>query len=375
MSSDPYHCELPRERDLRLDAARGIALWFIFLNHISDNVCSWLTTSRYGFSDSTEVFMFVSGVTCALAYDVVRHCDGWWAVVSHTLRRGWEIYAAFLTLIVGLVVIVYVSGNDSLADEANVRILMQQPGAALAHAAILQYRPVNTDVLPDFVLFHLMFAPLLWLLVKSPDSALAGSALLYACVQLFDWNLPQWPIHDWYFNPFAWQFLVVLGAWWVLGGDKRYRSWVISGPVVALAVGYLLFAFFITLGWSIKSLEALVPVGVVKLIYPIDKSGLDPLRLLHFLAIAVVVARFVPSSWRGLSTPLLRGAVRCGENSLEIYCLGVLLSLLADFLLARMSGGVLAQIAVSVVGVAVLIAFATLSTWIGIGSRRQAKLF
>jgi len=375
VSSDSYHCELPPERDLRLDAARGIALWFIFLNHISDNVCSWLTTSRYGFSDLAEVFMFVSGVTCALAYDVVRHCDGWWAVVSHSLRRGWEIYAAFLTLIVAIVVIVYVSGDDSLADEANVRILLQQPGAALARAAILQYRPVNTDVLPVFVLFHLMFAPLLWLLAKSPDSALAGSAVLYACVQLFDWNLPQWPVHDWYFNPFAWQFLVVIGAWWVMAGNKRYRSWLISAPVVALAVVYLLFAFFITLGWSIKSLEALVPASLAKMIYPIDKSGLDPLRLLHFLAIAVVIARFVPSSWGGLSTPLLRGAVRCGENSLEIYCLGVLFSLLADFLLAQMSGGVMAQIAVSVIGVALLIAFATLSTWIGIASRRQAKLF
>jgi hypothetical protein len=118
-----------------------------------------------------------------------------------------------------------------------------------------------------------------------------------------------------------------------------------------------------------------VPAGVVKVIYPIDKSDLDPLRLLHFLAIAVLVARFVPSNWRGLSTPLLRGAVRCGENSLEIYCLGVMLSLLAHLLLTRVSGGTPAQIAVSIMGVAALIAFATLSTWIGMGSRRQARLF
>ena len=375
MSSDAYHCELSPQRDLRLDACRGIALWFVFINHIPGNICTWLTLSRYGFSDTTEIFMFVSGVTCALAYDVVRHCDGWWAVVSHTLRRGWEIYAAFLTLIVGLVVLVYASGNDSLADEANVRVLFTQPGAALSHAAILQYRPVNTDVLPDFVVFHLLFAPLLWLMSKSPDVTLAGSAVLYACVQLFGWNLPQWPIHDWYFNPFAWQFPVVLGAWWVMGGRMRYRSWVISRSVVALAVIYLLFALFIALGWSIKPLEALVPAGVVKVIYPIDKSDLDPLRLVHFLAIAVLVARFVPSNWRGLSTPLLRGAVRCGENSLEIYCLGVMLSLLANLLLIEISGGASAQIAVSVIGVAVLIAFATLSTWVGIGSRRQARLF
>ena len=165
--------------------------------------------------------MFVSGVTCALAYGAVQRCDGWWAVVSHTLRRGWEIYAAFLTLIIGLVVLVYWAGVDRLADDANVRVLLEHPGAALAHAAILQYRPVNTDVLPDFVLFHLLFAPLLWLLLKIPNVAVTASALLYGLVQVYGWNLPGWPINDWYFNPFAWQFLVVLGAWWVMAGRTR----------------------------------------------------------------------------------------------------------------------------------------------------------
>ena len=53
------------DRDLRLDACRGIALWFIFLGLVPDNVGSWLTLRPYGFSDTTELFMFVSGLTCA----------------------------------------------------------------------------------------------------------------------------------------------------------------------------------------------------------------------------------------------------------------------------------------------------------------------
>jgi hypothetical protein len=53
-------------RDLRIDACRGIALWWIFLDHIPNNIGSWLTPRNYGFSDAAEVFMFVSGVTCAL---------------------------------------------------------------------------------------------------------------------------------------------------------------------------------------------------------------------------------------------------------------------------------------------------------------------
>ena len=225
------------------------------------------------------------------------------------------------------------------------------------------------------MLFHLLFAPLLWLLLKIPNVAVAASALLYGLVQVYGWNLPGWPVNDWYFNPFAWQFLVVLGAWWVTAGRRaRFRALVTSRPMVGLAIAYLVFGLVVALSWSFKPLEVLIPQSMARLIYPIDKSDLDPLRLLHFLAIAILVARFVPSDWRGLTTPVLRGAVRCGENSLEIYCLGVLLSLAAYMLLLRISDGVVAQMVVSATGILLLVGFATLSTWIGIGSRRQPKL-
>ena len=68
-------------RDLRIDVCRGIALWFIFLDHVPNNIGSWLTLRNYGFSDSAEVFMFVSGVTCALAYGQARSRDGWTGVI------------------------------------------------------------------------------------------------------------------------------------------------------------------------------------------------------------------------------------------------------------------------------------------------------
>jgi hypothetical protein len=353
----------------------GIALWFIFLDHIPGNIGSWLTLSHYGFSDTSELFMFVSGVTCALAYGQVQRRDGWFAVVSHTVRRSWEIYAAFLTLTVACVVMVYLVGGGQFADETNTRIVLEHPGPALAHAASLQYRPVDTDVLPTFVLFHFLFAPLLWLLLKAPDLALGASLLLYVLVQHFGWNLPQRPINQWYFNPFAWQVLVVLGAWWELRGRFLLNSWMGLRAVTGIAALYLLFAFLVTLGWSYKPLEAAVPQVLVDLIYPIDKSDLDPLRLLHFLAIAILVAAFVPREWKGLATPILRGAIRCGENSLEIYSAGVLLSLGGRILLVKVSSGFAMQVAVSISGVAVLVAIATLLTRIKIASRSEPRLF
>jgi hypothetical protein len=201
----------------------GVALWFIFLDHVPDNIGSWLTLRQYCFSDTIELFMFVSGVTCALAYGKVQRCNGWFAVISHTLRRSSDIYIAFLLLTIAGVVMVYLAGGDRFADETNTRIFLEHPGSALARAAILQYRPVNTDVLPAFVLFHLLFAPLLWLLLRMPNVALAASLLLYLLVQLFGWNLPQSPQNEWYFNPFAWQFLGCLARGGRLGISMRLK--------------------------------------------------------------------------------------------------------------------------------------------------------
>lgn len=361
-------------RDLRLDLCRGLALWCIFLDHIPNNVFSWLTLRHYGFSDATEVFMFVSGVTCALSYSDVRTRFGWASVFAHTLLRSWQIYAAFLILTIALAAIVYASGSDRLADEVNVRVLLQNPGAALIYAAILTYRPVNTDVLPTFVLFHLFFAPVLWGILKRPGASLMISAFVYALVQMYGWNLPEWPTNQWYFNPLAWQFLVVLGAWWAIRGYRMFWPRIVSWPVVALAIAYLCFGFVIALSWEIEPLASVIPGDIGRLIYPINKPDLDPVRLLHFLAIAVIVARFVPRNWRGFAIVGLRGAIRCGECSLETYCAAVVLSLLAGLCLTELSNSIAAQLVVSTAGVAALVLFATGLTWIGKHSRQHPKL-
>lgn len=357
-------------RDLRIDACRGIALWCIFLDHVPHNIGSWLTLRNYGFSDAAEVFMFVSGVTCALAYGKVWSCEGWTSVIRRTLRRSWDIYIAFLLLTLACAILVHIAGVERLADESNTRILLDQPGATLAHAAILQYRPVNTDVLPIFVLLHLLFAPLLWLLLRLPNLTLGASLALYALVHMFGWSLPAWPNGHWAFNPLAWQLLVVLGAWVIIEGE-RVRPWLTSRMALAPAILYLVVSLVIALSWRIKPLEALIPQGLTKLAYPVDKSNLDPLRLLHFLALAVVAVWLVPPNRQALTTAVMRGAILCGKNSLPIFCLGVLLTLVSLLALLDISEGLAMQITLSVGGVLTMIVAATLLNLIKIKPRSQ----
>ncbi|RXG99230.1 OpgC domain-containing protein [Bradyrhizobium zhanjiangense] len=357
-------------RDLRIDACRGIALWCIFLDHVPNNIGSWLTLRNYGFSDAAEVFMFVSGVTCALAYGKVWRCEGWTSVIRRTLRRSRDIYVAFLLLTLACALLVHIAGVERLADESNTRILLDQPGATLAHAAILQYRPVNTDVLPIFVLLHLLFAPLLWLLLRLPNVTLGASLALYTLVHMFGWSLPAWPNGHWAFNPLAWQLLVVLGAWMIIEGE-RVRPWLTSRMALAPAVLYLVFSLVIALSWRIKPLEALIPQGLTKLAYPMDKSNLDPLRLLHFLALAVVAVWFVPPNRQALTTAVMRGAILCGRHSLPIFCLGVLLTLVSLLALLDISEGLAMQITLSLGGVLTMIVAATLLNLIKIKRRPQ----
>jgi hypothetical protein len=363
-------------RDLRLDACRGLALWFIFLDHIPDNVLVWLTLRNYGFSDTTEVFVFVSGYTCMLAYGGALREQGWLTTVVRALRRGWEIYVAFLLLLIAYLAVIWALGGGSrYLDETNTAVFFGNPGAALVRGASMQYTPVNTDVLPTFVLLHLAFPGVLWLLTRSAAVALAASLLLYLLVQAFGWNLPAWPEGQWFFNPLAWQVLFVFGAWYANEGAVRLRTILQSRAALLLAMLYLAFSLAIALSWQLKVLEGFMPDALSKLIYPVDKSNLSPLRLLHFLALAVVVARLTTPDWQGLMKPWMTALIRCGENSLAMYCFGVLLSFMGRVILIEFSGTLAMQVAVSIAGVALMIAAATLMTWTSQLDRPGPKLF
>jgi hypothetical protein len=373
--SDPAAYLDGARRDLRLDACRGLALCFVFIDHIPGNTFEWLTLRNYGFSDATEVFVFVSGYTCMLAYGGALSEQGWPTVIVRSLRRGLEIYAAFLLLVIVYLVLVWATGNSFYLDETNTRVFFENPGTALVHVVALQYAPVNTDILPTFVMLHLGFPLVLWLLIRSAAVALAASFLLYVMVQMYSWHLPAWPTGELYFNPLAWQFLFVFGAWCACRGTVGRL--VLGRPRVSLmlAMLYIVFSLIVTLSWRIEALKWLIPDVVAGLIYPIDKSHLAPLRVVHFLALAVVVSRFIPSDWPGLIRPWTAAMIRCGENSLSIYCFSVLFSFLAFVILNEVSNGLAMQAAVSLVGIALLIAVATLLTWEAKLDRRGPKLF
>ena len=180
---------------------------------------------------------------------------------ARILRRAWQIYVAHIFLFtIFMAEIAYVAAtfdNPLYAEEMNILDFLKQPDVTIFQALLLKFKPVNMDVLPLYIVLLLLFPPMLWMLLRQPGFALAGSALVYVLAWNFDWNLPAYPNGVWFFNPFAWQLLFVFGAWCALGGAQRL-SYVLRSPyVLTLAIAYLIFAFAITLTWYIEPLAAL----------------------------------------------------------------------------------------------------------------------
>lgn len=365
------------ERDLRLDVFRGVALWLIFLDHIPSNVVSWITIRNYGFSDATEIFVFISGYTAAFVYGRALNERGFTVAAARILRRAWQVYVAHIFLfVIFLAQIAYVTAsfeNPLYAEEMNVLEFLRQPDVMLIQALLLKFKPVNMDVLPLYIVLLLWFPPILWMLVHRPLLALAGSAGLYALAWNYGLNLPAYPSGTWVFNPLAWQLLFVFGAWCALGGAERL-AWVTRSRIAfAAAIAYLAFALAIVLTWYFPRYGVYVPKWLTEWMYPIDKVNLDVLRFAHFIALAVVTIRFVPYGWPKLRSPIFRPAILCGQHSLEIFCLGVFLAFAAHFVLVEFSRSIAMQVAVSALGILIMISAAWLLAWYKSFEERGAK--
>ena len=96
---------------------------------------------------------------------------------------------------------------------------------------------------------------------------------------------------------------------------------------------------------------------------------------MHFLALAVLVAQLMPRDWHVLMKPGVMAMIRCGENSLAIYCFGVLLAFVGLAILSQFSAGLVMQIVISVCGLAIMSAAASLMTFASKQDRPGPKLF
>jgi hypothetical protein len=356
------------ERELRLDLFRGMALWLIFVDHLPTNILTWFTIRNYGFSDATEIFIFISGYTAAFVYGRAMLNSGFVIASARILRRVWQIYVAHVFLFtIFLAEISYVATrfeNPLYSEEMGIMDFLKQPDVTIIQALILRFRPVNMDVLPLYIVLMLFLPIILWLMKWRTDVTLVLSAALYVATWYFDLYLSAYPNGVWFFNPFAWQLLFVFGAWCALGGAQR-MSRVLSSPLTLwVCIAYLAFSFVIAMIWNFPpQLGHLMPKWFENWMYPVSKTDLDVLRFAHFLALAAITVRILPRDWPPLKSIWLRPLILCGQHSLEIFCLGVFLAFAGHFVLAEVRSGPLMQVVVSLAGILIMSAMAWVISW------------
>ncbi|MFZ2155096.1 MAG: OpgC domain-containing protein, partial [Bradyrhizobium sp.] len=88
-----------------------------------------------------------------------------------------------------------------------------------------------------------------------------------------------------------------------------------------------------------------------------------PYRVIHLLAFALLVVRFIPINWSGLRWPVFRPVIKCGQQSLEVFCVGVFLSFIAHFILDATSDALPVQILVGVGGLCIMTGVAYYRSW------------
>jgi hypothetical protein len=200
------------------------------------------------------------------------------------------------------------------------------------------------------------------------DVVILASMSVWLAVQIDKrLTLPAYPGPDqyWFFNPFAWQALFFLGAWFGWRASHGGVSWLNRRWLFYLAAGLSLAGFLIRFSWTLHEFYDPIPVSASgELLWPfLSKGDLGLLRFASVLALALLVSRLIHPQARFLASRAARPLVITGRNSLHIFCLGILLSVLGQLVLNEFFGGILMQLAVSAAGIAIMIGVAAFMEW------------
>ena len=177
----------PAKRIDGIDFWRGLALLTIFIDHVPENVFQHVTQKNFGFSDAAELFVFLSGVSVALAYGTRFFNGETVGAVRALLRRAFTLY--WVQILISLVIIAIFVGaaalwdDDDLLEDADV--VVSNPLQTSAAILALLHQLENANILPLYIALLLM-TPLLLVLARRDDRLmLAASAGIRPCRTTF----------------------------------------------------------------------------------------------------------------------------------------------------------------------------------------------
>jgi hypothetical protein len=337
-------------RNQAVDFFRGLGLCLVFVNHLRPNVWAHFTPAQFGFSDFAEIFVFLSGYVSASMYERTVQSGGIIAAVGKFRTRFAKLYVAHIvSLVTSLAILGAFASHGLRLDDSDLYVWMENPAQYLWKVLFLLYSPGLFGLLPLYLLLSPVALIAVIALRRWPALVLASSFTLWWVAQTggrFDFPFMQ---EIWFFQPFAWQFLLVIGA-----ASQMYWSEVTriagSRTLQSLAIVIVLTGFLLGMARLIR----LTPAYAHLLFYNVGKRHLAPIRLAHFLGLLILIIA-IPYDWqKWRETRGVRLAMAGGRHSLFIYSVTLVMAVTFNLLLKGLNGGPLLQLACTALGLCVL---------------------
>lgn len=341
----PFYCRYmhlfrpERTRIAAIDAIRGFCLFNIFLNHITLGVFQKFSLSGVLLFDSADTFVFLAGISGYLAYAPTEPSIATSVTVRKLWYRALVLYFSNLALVLASVALLL--GLAAIAPEAGYN---DRPGLLIAEHGLQAYfvelvlmrQDVGYSVVLRLYVFLMMIAP------------------IYVLLGVKRYWLPLLPA----------------GLIWLVAGHfeiSEYNSLTGSERSMTFLAWNLVFAAGIGLGAAIKAGESLkvtkartlvalafalvlpVSIGLFSRLSPevlawtevrndffwtgASKSLQSPMRIISLFAATFIVIAFPQAPIirliHGVSNHNFFAVL--GRKSLEVFILGALLALTADW--------------------------------------------
>lgn len=324
---------VPSQRDTRLDVFRALCLLTIFINHVPGQYLEYLTTKNFGFSDSAEAFVLISGLSAGLAYGRKFTVGSRLALSLKIWRRAFTLYIAhIMTSIITLAIFAggaLYFGRQDLISEINIKPFVDHTEQGIVAMVLLGHQLGYNNILSMYAVVFLLLPGMLWLHGRSPFLLFMASAALWLAAGIFT-IVPINFLDEgyWFLNPWSWQFLFVIGMICMMrsqAGKPLQRHPLL----VAIAAGYVTLSFF----WVVLSWWSLdFSYGLPAVLTGFDKTFLSLTRLLHVLALGYLLAVF-PVFSRITRLRIDHPLVQIGRHSLPVFIFGTILAMVGQVLL------------------------------------------
>jgi hypothetical protein len=348
-----------------IDFWRGFALATIFINHVPGIFYERFTHRNVSLSDSAEMFVFLAGWSLRFVVTNPGQPLSAGRLVLRLAGRAIVIYAAQILITVLAIALIAAAAlyfeTPFILEWHNAAAVFEEPVPAHVGLVLLSHQLGYFNILPLYVVL-MTAAPVIALLDRaSPWLLLAASVALYACTLFGGINLPTWPVEGrWFLDPLGWQLIFVLGFLIAapnggVGAFARRHRRALRFAAIPFVIAGGLAAWF---HYSPSPMRVPDP----KLFFLFDKTFLSPARLIHALAL---VALFAGSfHYIGRAVPALGGYLSMlGRNSLNVFCVGSVLSLAGQIARFEYGGGIMTDTVVIIIGIVALGVTGWVSEW------------